>query len=215
MVEIKMIDIISLLLIAYLIGSFSSAIFLSKKIFKTDIRNHGSKNAGSTNMFRVFGKKWGMLVFVIDVLKGFVCTSLFYILNHENIGLQEQFLLQIGLSFASVLGHVFPIYYHFKGGKGVATLLGVIIGLQPLIALYSFSLFIVVFLLTRYVSLSSITAGIIYPVWIYYCIGTQETWLYFIFGCIIALFLLLTHRNNIIRLLNGTENRFNFKKKEE
>lgn len=197
-----------LLIVAYLIGSIPSAVWISKHFFKIDIRNYGSGNAGATNTFRVLGKKWGCIVMIMDVLKGFIATSLYVFLakyTASNAGIiRINFMLGLGL--AAVVGHIFPIWANFKGGKGVATLLGMIIAIQPLVALCCVGVFLFVLYLTRFVSLSSILAGIAFAVFILFIFNEQAA-SYRIFSIVVALMVVLTHQKNINRLLQGTENK--------
>ena len=197
-----------LLISAYLIGSIPSAVWISKRFFGIDIRDYGSGNAGATNTFRVLGKKWGTIVMIMDVLKGFLATSLFIFLP-KYVGADAEIVrvnFMIGLGLCAVLGHVFPIWANFKGGKGVATLFGMVIAIQPLVALCCAGVFLVVLYLTRFVSLSSILAGIAFAVFILF-IFQAEAQSYRIFSIVVALLIILTHQKNISRLIHGTESK--------
>ena len=155
-----------LICVAYLIGSIPTAVWVSKSIFGIDIRDYGSGNSGATNTFRVLGSKWGSFVMLVDVIKGVVATSLYILmpLYLSNELLRTNFM--IGLGLAAVIGHIFPIWASFRGGKGVATLLGMAIAIQPVVAVCCLAVFFVVLFLTRFVSLSSILAGISFMVFI-------------------------------------------------
>lgn len=194
-----------LIVLAYLIGSIPTAVWVSKYFFKIDIRDYGSGNAGATNTFRVLGSKWGSFVMLIDVLKGVIATSLYIFLPH---GLDElhRTNLMIGLGLSSVAGHIFPIWANFRGGKGVATLLGMAVAIQPLVAVCCVGVFLAVLYLTRFVSLSSILAGIAFMVFILFIFNEKET-LYRIFAVLVALMVVLTHQKNIGRILKGTESK--------
>lgn len=194
-----------IIVLAYLIGSIPTAVWVSKYFFKIDIRDYGSGNAGASNTFRVLGSKWGSFVMLIDVLKGVIATSLYIFLPH---GLDElhRTNLMIGLGLASVAGHIFPIWANFRGGKGVATLLGMAVAIQPLVAVCCVGVFLAVLYLTRFVSLSSILAGIAFMVFILFIFNEKET-LYRIFAVLVALMIVLTHQKNIGRILKGTESK--------
>ncbi len=199
---------IILILLAYLIGSIPTAVWVSKYFFKIDIRDYGSGNAGATNTFRVLGSSWGTFVMIVDILKGAAAASL-YILLPQYIGDDNELQrtnFQIGLGLTAVLGHIFPLWASFKGGKGVATLFGMILAIQPIIAVCCVGVFLLVLYLTRYVSLSSILASLALPVFVILIFRESEP-LYKIFGIAIALLVILTHQKNIGRILNGAESR--------
>ncbi|GGA82369.1 glycerol-3-phosphate 1-O-acyltransferase PlsY [Puia dinghuensis] len=195
-----------LILSAYLIGSIPTAIWVSRSFFGIDIRDYGSGNAGATNTFRVLGSRWGCFVMAVDVLKGVVATSLYilvpYYLHDEN----DRTNFMVGLGLAAVVGHIFPIWAEFRGGKGVATLFGMIIAIQPLAAVCCVAVFLLVLYLTRFVSLSSILASVAFAVFILYIFDEKET-LYRGFAIAVALLVVLTHQKNITRLLRGSENK--------
>ena len=153
-------------LIAYLLGSIPTAVWIGKAWYGLDVREHGSKNAGATNTFRILGKKPGIMVLLIDVFKGAVAAALPVVYSSFNPGTSEELTIQFQLiaSICAVTGHVFPLFAQFKGGKGVATSLGVIIGLHPMAALISFGVFLIVFILSNFVSLGAITAAICFPI---------------------------------------------------
>jgi glycerol-3-phosphate acyltransferase PlsY len=195
-----------LILLAYLIGSVPTAVWISKYFFKIDIRDYGSGNAGATNTFRVLGSKWGTFVMLVDVLKGIIATSLYILLPYYLTDEWDRTNFMIGLGLAAVLGHIFPIWVGFRGGKGVATLLGMAVAIQPLVALCCVGVFLIVLYLTRFVSLSSILAGVSFMVFILFIFNEKET-LYRIFAVLVALMVILTHQKNIGRILKGTESK--------
>lgn len=197
-----------LIALAYLIGSVPTAVWISKAFFGIDIREYGSGNAGATNTFRVLGAKWGSIVMMVDILKGVIATSLYIMLPYyvrHDVELQRTNLM-IGLGLAAVIGHIYPIWAGFKGGKGVATLLGMAFAIQPLVAVCCIGVFLLVLYLTRFVSLSSILAGVSFMVFILFIFNEKET-LYRIFAVLVALMVVLTHQKNIGRILKGTESK--------
>lgn len=203
-----------LIVLAYLIGSIPTAVWVSKWVFGFDIRDYGSGNAGATNTFRVLGKKWGIFVMLVDMLKGVIASFLYLLLPYY---IQNEFMrvnLMVGLGLAAVLGHIFPIWAKFKGGKGVASLFGMVLAIQPLVALCVVAIFVLVLFLTRYVSLSSILASIAFPVLILVIFNEPEP-LYRIFAIAVALMVILTHQKNINRLIKGNESKANILKKRD
>lgn len=204
-----------LMILAYLIGSIPTAVWVSKYFFNIDIRNFGSGNAGATNTFRVLGAKAGSFVFAVDMLKGYVAVDLAYFISKyqsDNIALTN---FQVLLGIAAVVGHIFPIWAEFKGGKGIATLFGMILAIQPLVAACLILVFVLMLFLTRYVSLSSITASIAFPVMIFFVFKEPEV-MYRVFALATAIMVVLTHHKNINRLLAGNENKVPlFGKKEK
>jgi glycerol-3-phosphate acyltransferase PlsY len=195
-----------LVILAYLIGSIPTSVWVSKSIFKFDIRDYGSGNAGATNSFRVLGPKWGSFVMFIDVLKGVIATSLYILIPYylTNELARTNFMIILGL--AAVVGHIFPIWAEFRGGKGVATILGMALAIQPAVALLCLVVFAFTLLTTRFVSLSSMLAGVAFMVLILFIFDEKET-LYRLFAIIVAFMVIVTHQKNITRLLNGTENK--------
>jgi glycerol-3-phosphate acyltransferase PlsY len=192
--------------LAYLIGSIPTAVWTSKFFFGIDIREYGSGNAGATNTYRVLGAKWGTFVMIVDMLKAFIAVKLVFLLPFAQ---QSDFYLinmQLGLGLSAVLGHIFPVWAEFRGGKGVATLFGMVLGIQPGVALCCVGVFALVLYLTRWVSLSSILASVALPVFILVIFNEPEP-LYRIFAITVALLVLLTHQKNIGRILKGDENR--------
>ncbi|MEX6690424.1 glycerol-3-phosphate 1-O-acyltransferase PlsY [Danxiaibacter flavus] len=195
-----------LIVLAYLIGSIPTSVWVSQRFFGIDIRDYGSGNAGATNTYRVLGSKWGTFVMVIDMLKGVAATSLYIFLPFYMHSEWDRTNLMIGLGLAAVLGHIFPIWANFKGGKGVATLFGMIVAMQPLVAVCCVGVFLLVLYLTRFVSLSSILSSIAFAIFILFIFNDDVT-LYRIFSVLVALMVILTHQKNINRLINGTESK--------
>lgn len=206
--------IVVLVVIAYLIGSFPSALWFGKLFHGIDIRNYGSHNAGATNTFRVLGKKLGWLVLFCDISKGVLCACLPFFFKDYFMGFKdEELILQLITGFTSVIGHVFPIYAGFRGGKGVATSLGIIFGINPLGALFCLFIFLAVFLTFRFVSLGAITASITLPFVSYYILKEDQR-IMIIFTILLALLVIVAHRKNIKRLMKGEESKMNLLKKK-
>lgn len=197
---------------AYFLGSIPTAVWLGKAKYGVDVRELGSKNAGATNTFRVLGKKAGKVVLCIDIFKGMFAVMLPYFLLHYDYQAPELTHVQILATFLAVVGHVFPIFAGFRGGKGVATSLGVVIGLQPLAALICLLVFLLVFILTNYVSLGSICASVTFAV-LLWCAFEIKTIALPIFGTLLAAIVIFAHRKNIVRLLHGEENKMNLFKR--
>ena len=199
-------DELLVIIVAYLLGSIPTAVWVSRYFFDIDIRDYGSGNAGATNTFRVLGSKWGALVMIVDMLKAIVAVKLVFFLPHAFKS--DLFLvnMQLGLGLAAVLGHIFPIWANFRGGKGVASLFGMVLGIQPNVALCCIGIFLLVLYLTRYVSLSSVLASIAFPVFILVIFNEPED-LYRIFAVTVAMLVLLTHQKNIGRILKGNESK--------
>ena len=195
-----------LLLISYLLGSIPTAVWIGKYFFQIDVREHGSGNAGATNTFRILGKKAGIPVLLIDVLKGWISVMLaiWFLIPGDSPVLFENFRVLCGA--AAVLGHVFPVFAGFRGGKGVATLLGVAIGMQPVAALCCIGLFLLVLLLTKYVSLGSILASVFYGIFLLVIDHVHHD-ATIIFALMIPMLVIITHTKNIRRLFEGNENR--------
>ena len=195
-----------LILLAYLIGSIPTSVWVSQHFFDIDIRDYGSGNAGATNTYRALGPKWGTVVMVADMLKGVLAVKLALLLPEyadSEVNLQN---LQTGLGLAAVIGHIFPIWADFRGGKGVATLFGLVLGISPFTAMGCVGIFILVLYLTRFVSLSSILASIAFPIFILVIFNVENP-AYRVFAIAVAMMVLLTHQKNIGRLLNGNESK--------
>ena len=195
-----------LFILAYVIGSVPTSVWVSRHFFGVDIRDYGSGNAGATNTYRVLGAKWGTFVMVVDVLKGLIATSLVVFIPYYMNNPFAKTNFMVGLGLAAIVGHIFPIFADFKGGKGVATLFGMIIALQPVVAVCCVGVFLLVLFLTRFVSLSSILASVAFAVFILFIWNEKEP-LYRIFAVSVALMVILTHQKNINRILKGTESK--------
>jgi acyl phosphate:glycerol-3-phosphate acyltransferase len=196
-----------LLVLAYLMGSVPSAVWVSKWVYGIDIREHGSGNAGATNTFRILGNKAGVVVMTVDMFKGFLAVKL--ALFSSLTPLSEPFVnLQIFLGLSAVLGHIFPIWADFRGGKGIATLFGMILSIEWGVAVSLVLVFLLMLVLTRYVSLSSIAASIAFPLLILSIFSSHAQELsYRLFAIATAFLVVLTHHKNISRLISGNENK--------
>ncbi len=203
---------ILLALAAYMLGSIPSSVWIGKTFYNIDVREHGSGNAGTTNTFRVLGVAPGIFVFVFDAMKGWLAVGLITFIKRFEPGTSAYVNYALLLGGLAVLGHIFPLFANFKGGKGVATLLGIILAIHPLAALISFGIFGISLLLTKYVSLSSMIAGICFPILILVVFKDHIVSLN-IFSIVISGLLILTHQKNIVRLLAHEENKVNFRKK--
>ncbi|AXE19874.1 acyl-phosphate glycerol 3-phosphate acyltransferase [Runella rosea] len=202
--------ICSAIITAYLLGSIPSAIWYGEAYFGIDVRKFGSGNAGATNTFRVLGKRAGTIVLLIDVLKGWTATKLASILFFLEVIQPAQVpTFKLILGFAAVLGHLYPIFVRFKGGKGVATSLGMILAIDPLVASVCIVIFVLVLLVSHYVSLSSIIAAFAFPMMLVLGIFGKASTLLIVFGFLLFAVVVITHQKNIVRLLNGNESRVN------
>ncbi|MFN7913384.1 MAG: glycerol-3-phosphate 1-O-acyltransferase PlsY [Bacteroidota bacterium] len=201
-----------LILIAYFLGSIPTAVWIGKYFYQIDVREFGSGNAGATNTFRVLGKKAGIPVLLIDIIKGTLAVALVYFTSFER-GSNDFISLQLGLGVAALLGHIFPVFAGFRGGKGVATILGIVICVLPLASGLGLLVFLCVLLSTRIVSLSSMLAGVSFPLFLIFILKEQNPIL-ISFSIAVGVLLIITHRKNIKRLLNKQENKINlFKSK--
>jgi len=198
-------EVLLLLIVAYLLGSIPTSVWIGKYFYGIDIREHGSGNAGATNTFRVLGKKPGIIVLLIDIIKGSLAVSLSYIFE-DSLPANEFVDIEIGLAIAAVFGHIFPVFAGFRGGKGVATLLGATVIITPISCAFALVVFLIVLFSTRYVSLSSMLAGISYPIILHFILNNQQKTLT-IYSILIAVLLIITHRKNIRRLLSKTESK--------
>jgi len=208
---------VSILILAYLLGSIPTAVWIGRAFYGIDVREYGSGNAGATNTFRVLGKKAGIPVMLIDILKGFSATDLAFFIGVSITGGPHSNLInyQLALGIAAVMGHLFPVFAGFRGGKGIATLFGMVLAVNLHAALLCVIVFIIVLLITRYVSLSSITGGFTYLVGVSLIYNKNTNNMVVIFGMCICLLILVTHQKNIERLLKGTESKVNlFKRKD-
>ena len=197
--------VIVLIFIAYLLGSIPTSVWIGKSFYNIDVREFGSGNAGATNTFRVLGKKAGIPVLIIDILKGTAAVALSFMSGYhpETAGFVE---LQLGLGIAALLGHIFPIFAGFRGGKGVATILGIVICIVPAACSLSLLVFLTVLFSSRIVSLSSMVAGLSFPFFLNIVLGNHNQILT-IFSIVVATLLIITHRKNIKRLLKNQESR--------
>jgi acyl phosphate:glycerol-3-phosphate acyltransferase len=191
----------------YLLGSIATAVWVGKIFHSTDVREHGSGNAGATNVIRVLGWKTGIPVMLIDVGKGWLAATLPVIFSLAEKGSGTLITLQIITGMAAIVGHIYPVFAGFRGGKGVGTTFGVLLALHPLLTLSCLGVFLAVLLISGYVSLSSMSAGIAFPVFLFAFFNTPST-VFKVFSIIIAVALIVTHRANIKRLLKGEENKF-------
>jgi glycerol-3-phosphate acyltransferase PlsY len=203
---------------AYLLGSIPSAVWIGQIFYKIDVREYGSGNAGATNTFRVLGYKAGIPVLMIDIFKGWASIKLLVVVlerfNFVMPGSVEYVNIQLGSGIACLMGHIFPIYAGFRGGKGVATLLGIMLAIHPSAAEVCIAIFVVSLLISGYVSLSSMIAGVSFPFVLIYGFNNNHL-LFNLFSMLIATLVLVTHQKNIERLFRGAEPRLNlFKRKK-
>jgi len=194
------------IVLAYLIGSIPSAIWVSKWFFGIDVRDYGSKNAGATNTFRVIGKKAGFPVLFFDILKGWASVTFFSKLSAYGMGTNQHINLQLAIGLAAVFGHVYPIYERFKGGKGVATLLGIVLAINLPAALVAFGVFLIIYVFSQYVSLGAISAAFCFPFITVFVFKAESTSL-ITFSIAISILVIYTHRKNIERLLRNEESK--------
>ena len=198
--------------IAYLLGSIPSAVWIGKSWYGIDVREHGSKNAGATNTFRILGKRAGITVLLIDIIKGFLAVLFPGILlqtdffGDNSVSEDMLILLKIVVANLAVLGHVFPVFARFNGGKGVATSLGVIIGIHPPAAGICVLIFLIVFIIFNFVSLGAILASISFPLILIFGFNVSNNWL-IAFSIILSSAVIIAHKKNIIRLLKGEESK--------
>ena len=191
---------------AYLLGSVSTAVWVGKIFHNVDVRQYGSGNAGATNVIRVLGWKTGIPVLLIDIAKGWLAAMLPLFLNLAQPGSAMLTNLQILTGLTAIAGHVFPVFTGFRGGKGVATIFGVLLAIHPLLTISCFGIFLVVLLVSGYVSLSSMSAGVAFPILLFMIFDTPSVLLK-IFAVFVAIALIVTHRKNISRLIKGEESK--------
>ncbi|MBO9638212.1 glycerol-3-phosphate 1-O-acyltransferase PlsY [Siphonobacter aquaeclarae] len=195
-------------ILAYLLGSIPTSVWYGQAFFGIDVRNHGSGNAGATNTFRVLGKRAGTIVLLIDVLKGWIAANLALILFYlGEISMDERVPMKLAFGIIAVIGHLFPVFANFKGGKGVATLLGMVLSIHPEAAGACIAVFVLVMISSRYVSLSSILATLSFPLMMVFGLFGPESNLLIIFGFVLFALIVYTHHKNIGRLLRGEESR--------
>ncbi|MVM30669.1 glycerol-3-phosphate 1-O-acyltransferase PlsY [Spirosoma sp. HMF4905] len=195
--------------VAYLLGSIPSAVWYGQAFFGLDIREYGSGNAGATNTFRVLGKRAGTIVMLLDVLKGYTAAILSTLLWYADvITVNEILTFKIVFGLVAVIGHLYPVFANFKGGKGVATLLGMMLATHPEMAAVCIGIFLLVVIASQYVSLGSIMAALAFPVLLLLQIfGQKENPILIVFGFVVFLLVVFTHQKNIGRLLRGEESR--------
>ena len=199
-------------IVAYLIGAIPTAVWIGRIFYHIDVRQHGSGNAGATNVIRVLGYKAGIPCLLFDVFKGWLAVQMFVIVPAALLSPGLTILLKLALAIAAVIGHVFPVYAGFRGGKGVGTLAGVGIALYPVALMVVVGIFIITLILTRYVSVSSILAGLAFPFVVIFLTGETRIPL-IILSLVVAIFIPLTHWKNIRRLIRKEENKFDFSRK--
>jgi len=205
---------ITALIVAYLLGSVPSAVWVGRVFYDTDVREYGSGNAGATNTFRVLGVRAGIPVLLMDMMKGFIAVQIAVWLGMYLPGTQQQINFKLALGVSALIGHIFPVYVGFRGGKGVASLLGVLIAVQPPAALICAGVFLLTFLLSRFVSLSSMMAALSYPCIIMF-VYKETIPTVNIFALAVAILVITTHQKNIERLLKGTESKVSFFSKKK
>jgi glycerol-3-phosphate acyltransferase PlsY len=188
-------------------------VWLGKAMYGIDVREYGSGNAGATNTFRILGKKAGIPVLIIDILKGFTATNLVYFVGNYIPGSVQFANFQLVLGITAVIGHIFPVFAGFRGGKGIATLFGMILAVHPYASLIACLVFIIVLLSTRYVSLSSMIASFMFPVIIIFFFNESSTRTQILFAIAVCVLVMFTHQKNIERLLKGKESKANIFKK--
>ena len=195
------------IVLAYLAGSIPSAVWAGKLFHGLDVREHGSGNAGATNTVRVLGWKTGIPVLIFDLFKGWLAAMLPRFLDAAPESSETLMVLQIACGLAAILGHVFPVFAGFRGGKGVATTFGVLLALHPLLTLTCAGIFLIVLLASGYVSLGSMIAVAMFPILLVTLFRSPSIWLT-VFSVIVAAAVIITHTKNIKRLLRGEEKRF-------
>jgi glycerol-3-phosphate acyltransferase PlsY len=198
--------------LAYLLGSLPSAVWIGKQFHNIDVREHGSGNAGTTNVIRVLGWKTGIPVLIVDIIKGWIAAMLpvfFHLAPHGSALLVN---MQIVAAIIAIIGHIFPVFAGFRGGKGVATIFGALLAVHPLLTICALGVFLAVLLITRTVSISSMSAGVSFPILLFLFFDTPS--LFFkIFAIVVAIAIIATHRKNIGRLMRGEEKKlFRYRK---
>ena len=189
---------------AYLLGSIPTSVWLGRALKGVDLREHGSGNAGATNAFRVLGKPIGSAVLILDMLKGFLAVNMALLQHEISPGSEAWIIFRISLGLLAVVGHIFPVFAGFKGGKGVASITGVALALHPYAALAAMGVYLLVFLFTRISALGSLSAVVTYPLWIILVFKSEFLSLR-IFSLVVVLLVMITHRSNILRLIRGEE----------
>ena len=214
MQEIFEFNNIAAVFLAYLVGSIPSAIWVSKWFFGVDVSDYGSNNAGATNTFRVIGKFAGFSVLFLDILKGWISVKILTTYFFSATLQQDAFInMQLAIGISAVLGHVFPVYEQFQGGKGVATLMGIILAINFPAAIGCVIIFLLIFLITNFVSLGAITAAFCFPIFTIFVLKSESPSLIY-FSIFISILVIVTHKKNIERLLSGSENKMSIKLKK-
>lgn len=201
------------LLIAYLLGSIPTAVWIGQIFYGIDVREYGSGNAGTTNTFRILGKKAGIPVMLIDVFKGWLACYLAHWFSNYNPDSIQFANFQLSLGIIAIVGHIFPVFAGFRGGKGIATLFGMVLAIHLQAALVCSLIFLLILIFSHYVSLGSMVASFSYPVLMIFAfhVGNKSV---ILFGVCVAVLVLVTHQKNIERLLKGKESKsYLFKKK--
>ena len=202
------------IVIAYLLGSIPSSVWIGKSFYGIDVREHGSGNAGASNTLRVLGKPAGISVLIIDFLKGLAASLLAYYQTNIHSNTPDFRKIQMLFGIVAVLGHIYPVFARFKGGKGIATLLGVVLAISWQVSLLCALVFVVTVWISKHISLGSILGSVLSPLFTWFIYGSNES--FFIYFCaLVALMVVYTHRSNISRLRAGTESKFSFSKKPE
>ncbi len=194
--------------LAYLTGAIPTSVWIGRVFYGIDIREHGSKNAGATNMMRVLGVQTGIPVLIFDIFKGWLAVNYVFILQVFP-SLSQQIQWGIILGILAVIGHIYPIWVGFHGGKGVATVFGVLLALHPLATLCAAGIFLLVLVISKYVSVSSVAAGISFPLWIILAFNHHNPFLS-IFSLLVAVLLIITHLKNLQRFAKGEEKKATF-----
>lgn len=191
-------------ILAYLLGSIPSSVWLGRGIKGIDLREHGSGNAGATNAFRVLGKPIGTVVLIADMLKGYLAVNLSYIQQEFSPETEAWMILRIGLGALAVCGHIFPLFAGFKGGKGVAAMAGIGLALHPWAALAAIGIYALVFIISRLSALGSLSAVLSYPIWVILVFQADYRAIW-AFSLAVPILTIVTHRSNILRLIKGKE----------
>lgn len=207
-------NLLLLTISAYVIGSVPTAFWIGKMFFGIDIREHGSKNMGASNTFRVMGPWWGTVVLLVDLSKGIAAVQLAQLVQPNDWLGSEKMFWQLLLGLIAVVGHVFPLFAGFRGGKGVATLFGVVLAIQPWTALISIAAFVVVVFLTKYISLGSMIAAVVFMICVWFAFNESNVYLRW-FSIIAAILVIFNHRSNLARLISGSEKKIGFPKRNK
>ena len=200
------------IIIAYFLGSIPTAVWIGKSKFGIDIREQGSKNAGATNTFRVLGKRAGIIVLSIDIIKGLVAVLIPFIFGYSDWRSDALINIQLTCGIIAVAGHIFPLFAKFKGGKGVATSLGIILGIHPQAASICILIFLAFFIISNFVSLAAIAASLCFPILVHWLFDNNNTYLS-VFSALLSFAVIIAHHKNIKRLMKGEENKMNLFKK--